>query len=357
MKLWSAVLLAALAALSARSQTVIYEDNFDGYAEARVPDHWTRGQSPAHVDQFDVEVAIWGAVNYDAWSSWEDDYNADRLRHLDNPADYHAGASWKSAPGADFSQEGPNNRILAADTVIHSSDVDAWIISDPFDVSGFQYAVFQMESHYLANQDQQAWFQYRLDGTGSWKRVLLLNDILYRNDQNYYGPYAFAFDVSGHQSIQFRFHIQGTWSWLWSLDKFKLTGFDSVPPGPGKPQAVSPAGAVPFEDATLVSSQYNGSGAHVFSQWQIRLANGTYGEMQHETYDPEGIAWIESDPILDTGAQPTTLSEEAGSYLRYDLAGDLTQYSLPKFILRPGASYYWRVRQLERSRPGRSMVG
>ena len=340
----SVVLLVAILALGAQAQTVIYEDNFDDYAEARVPDHWSRDQSNAHVDQADVEVAIWGAVNYEAFTAWDDGYDANRLDHLDDPTSHHAGAYWKEAPGADFSQVGPNNRILAADTVIHSSDTDAWMISDSFSVSGFQYVVFQMESHFLANQDQQAWFQYRMDGSGSWKRAMLLNDILYRNDQNYYGPFAFTFDAEGHQSIQFRFQIQGTWSWLWTLDKFKLTGYNSVPPGPGKPDAVSPMGSIPHMDTALKSSPYSGDGDHVFSQWQIRLSNGTYGEMLDGVFDDEEIAWVESDPILDTGMQPTTLSEETGSYLIYDLQGDQTEFALPKNILRPGKTFSWRVR-------------
>ncbi|MBZ0255202.1 fibronectin type III domain-containing protein, partial [bacterium] len=346
MKQWLCLVVCVCAlAAPVFAQTVIYQDNFDDYAEAQVPNGWTKFANTGHVVDPDLEAAIWNAANYDGWTAFGDGYDGERLQHADDPKSYHPLATWKSAPGADFSQVGSGNRLLIADTVIPAggSQIDSWLISDPFDVSAYNYAVFSFESFFLGNQDQQGAFYYRTDD-GDWKRVLHLDDERYRDEGRYYGPYSFAFDVQDAQSIQFYFVMYGTWSWFWALDKFELVGYNDVPPGPAKPQAVSPQGEVDFGNVTLQSSPYAGDGEHAFSQWQIRLADGTYGEMENEGWDPEHIAWVQSDPILDTSMQPNIYAEEDASFIQYDLAGDQTQFTVRRELLRPGKSYYWRVR-------------
>ena len=329
------------------TQTVIYQDNFDNYADAQVPDGWTKFTNTGHVVAPDLESAVWNAANYTGWTEFGDGYDNERLQHLDDPKASHPLATWKSAPGADFSQVGSGNRVLLADTVIPAggSQVDSWLISDPFDVSAYHYAVFSFESFFRGNQDQQGAFYYRFDN-GNWQRGIHLDDERYRDEGNYWGPYSFAFDVQNAQTIQFYFVMYGTWSWHWALDKFILTGYNNAPPGPAKPQALSPQGDVLFTNLTLKSSAYAGDGSHVFSQWQLRLANGTYGEMEHDGWDQEHIAWVQSDPILDTSLQPNIYAEEDSSFIQYDLGGDQTQFVVRRELLRPGESYYWRVRHV-----------
>ncbi len=350
-KQWFLCLLFITACMPVCSQTVIYEDNFDNYAEAQIPDHWHKSTAQSH-SGFDpaIEIAIWGAVNYEGWTTFGDGYDTERLQHADDPKSFHSGAYWKNAPGADFSAEGSGNRVFTADSVIPAGgEVDSWVISDPFDVSGFDYAVFSFESYFIANQDQELSLFYRFDESGPWQRELLINDMNYRDDQRWYGPYAFTYDVQNKQSIQFRFHMQASWSWFWTMDKFRLVGYNDEPPVPAKPEALHPNGNVGFENLTLQSSAYSGDGEHVFSQWQIRQANGTYGEMLHETWDPDEIAWVESDPILDTAIQPTVYSEEEDSFIQYDLEGDQTTFTVRRGVLRPGMNYYWRVRHWNES--------
>ncbi len=347
MKQWLSLLVCACV-LSAPvfAQTVIFQDNFDGYSEAQVPDGWTKFTHPGHLVEAELEASIWNAGNYEGWTTIGDTYDNERLQHLDDPKSSHPLATWKSAPGADFSQEGANHRLLLADTVIPGggSQVDSWLISDPFDVSAFNYAVFSFESFFRGNQDQQGAFYYRFD-EGDWQRGFHLDDERYRDEGNYWGPYSFTFDVQNAQTIQFYFVMYGTWSWHWAMDKFLLTGYNELSSTyPAKPEAVSPQGEVGFTNQTLQSSPFVGDGGHAFSQWQIRLADGTYGEMENEGWDQEEIAWVQSDPVLDTSLQPNIYAEEDASFIQYDLAGDQTQFVVRRELLRPGATYYWRVR-------------
>ncbi|MDP8242599.1 MAG: fibronectin type III domain-containing protein [Candidatus Hinthialibacter antarcticus] len=348
MKRWfSLFVCVCILATPVFAQTVIYQENFDDYAEAQVPTGWTKSANTGHLVEPDLESALWNAANYEGWTTFGDGYDGERLQHSDDPKNWHALATWKNAPGADFSQEGSGNRILLADTVIPGggSQIDTWLVSDPFDVSAYSYAVFSFESFFRGNQDQQGAYYYRLDN-GDWQRGFHLDDERYRDEGNYWGPYSFAYDVQNAQTIQFYFVMYGTWSWHWALDKFLLTGYSDVPPGPAKPEAISPQGDVGFTNVTLQSSAFAGGGDHAFSQWQIRLSDGTFGEMENEGWDPEHIAWVQSDPVLDTSLQPNSYAEETASFIQYDLAGDQTQFVARRELLRPGATYYWRVRHV-----------
>ena len=231
------------------------------------------------------------------------------------------------------------------------------------------------DSFFTANQDQSVGSWYKLDD-GEWEPLILFDNYTHGNDQAYAGPYSFAIETASANTIQFRWWLTGDYSWFWAIDNVEVVGYSGTPDGPDQPVLLEPTGSVSLDALTrMKGSAYNDptGGAHVFSEWEVRLEDRTWGNLVRFS-DTEGDFLIDY-PVLRTSIQPNEFAlnavnpddvrgsndvnarsedpphepilfgrEQPGAQFEIDLSGDQTILNLPDNIFKPGETYKARVR-------------
>lgn len=258
-----------------------------------------------------------------------------------------------------------NAKVLVSDSDEYGGvNYNAAIITPAVNLNGAKYVRVSYKYQVEQNQDSECAAYVQLDN-GKWETLQRFSMHYHGDDYNYLADISYVVKTEGAKTLRCLWYNQGHFSWYWCIDDVKVTGYTSEPnDGPAKPQIDSPKGVIAGgEDVILKASAYSGAKPHAFSQWQIRDEKGTYGQL----VDYTNKSFSELYPVVDTGIAPNHYSLGAyvwreggiwsGKLLRgqpnpaaqFSVPigggfGDMTQQKIPANVLRPGVTYYWRVR-------------
>ena len=279
-------------------------------------------------------------------------------------------APWVTSPYPNFGCD-PKTGVVDEKAKVLISDSDEYggvnynaaITTPAIDLKGSKYA--RIEYKYMVEQNQDCEFAgyYKIDN-GPWQTLQRFSMHYHGDDFNYLADVSFVVKTEGGSKLSCLWYNQGNFSWYFVLDDFTVKGYSDVPAdGPAKPEAVSPMETIEMgKDVTLKASSYQGAKPHAFSQWQIREADGTYGQLTNYS----SSSFLEAYPVVETGIQPNHYCD--GAYItregniwsgalikgRPNPAAQLrvpigqgfdpkNEQIIPADMLRPGVTYYWRV--------------
>ncbi len=280
-------------------------------------------------------------------------------------------APWVKAPYPNFGCDpvtgvvDENAKVLIADSDEYGGVVfNSAIVSPDVDLQGAKYARIEYKFMIEQNQDSETAAYYQIDN-GPWQTLQRWSMHYHGDDFNYLADVSFVVNTEGGSKLRCLWYYQGNFSWEIVIDDFTVKGYNALPTdGPAQPQAVSPTGTIDAgQNVVLKASAYSGSKPNAFAQWQVREADGTYGQLVNYT----NSSFLEAYPILDTGIQPNHYADGAyvwreggiwsGALLRGqpnpatqlrvpigDGYGPKEELTVPGDMLRPGVTYFWRVR-------------
>ena len=279
-------------------------------------------------------------------------------------------APWVKAPYPNFGCD-PVTGVVDEKAKVLISDSDEYggvvynsaIISADVDLKGSKYARIEYKFMCEQNQDSECAAYYQIDN-GPWQTLQRFSMHYHGDDFNYLADVSFVAKTEGGSKLRCLWYNQGNFSWEYVIDDFIVKGYNDVPgDGPAKPEAISPIGTIEMgKDVTLKASAYKGAKPHAFSQWQIREADGTYGQLQEYTSQ----SFLEAYPVVETGIQPNHYAD--GAYVTREggvWSGKLIQgrpnpaaqlrvpigqgfdpkdeQVIPENMLRAGVTYFWHV--------------